>query len=199
MVSPMQDLCDLTGGDWGFLVKVIGGPENVRRLKRGELEISLKEIMRILPCTKPFDPASFIGSGWKFEDGESKDVRMDIDWCKVRFEHYLKEGETTITGEEKLKRINASGDTPFGAKVFFSLWQDYQKNKENSVLEWLYRTHGIIFMDFFRDVLRRPRGSRCVLYLFRDADEWDADCSWLDDDWNAGDVSGVPASQPSNA
>jgi len=56
------------------------------------------------------------------------------------------------------------------------LWQDYQQNKAESVLEKLYQQKGITYIDFFGDILRGPDGDRYVLYLCRHDDgSWHGD------------------------
>ncbi|MCX6713049.1 MAG: hypothetical protein NTY66_02475, partial [Candidatus Vogelbacteria bacterium] len=66
------------------------------------------------------------------------------------------------------------------------LWLDYQANKENSVLGWLYRTRKITYLDFFGLVLRDPDGRRCVLCLYRHGDgSWLWNYYWLDGDWES--------------
>ena len=213
MASPMQDLVDLTGGDWAFLVKAVGGPQNVLRLKRGELKLTLEVVKMVLRCDASFDPASFIGSEWTpwrgpvdgnglegaIEQDERSLALKEIDWTQVRFEHYLNDGEKTIKGEEKLKRAIAAGHIRFGGNVLLSLWNDYKENKGNSVLEWIYRTHGIEFLDFLGLTLRDPGGNRSVLYLYRDGREWDWNCDWLGREWVARDLSGVPDSTSGSA
>lgn len=208
MASPMHDIVNLTGGDLAFLVKTVGGPDNVGRLKRGELQLTLKVVKKILQCDLQFDPSSFIGAGWapwhgdangdgltgKIDQDERSLALKEIDWVRVVFQHFLRDGETIITGEENLKRQKAVGHIRFGGNVFASLWQDYQKNKKNSVLEWLYTTHGITFISFFGLVLRDPDGGRFVLCLCRGGGGWDWSYGWLGGDWGARCVSGVPAS-----
>ena len=112
----------------------------------------------------------------------------------------LEKGESQITGEEKLARLKESGNVLYCAKVFLSLWEDYQTNKENSVLEYLYHQEGITYIDFFGDVPQSPDGGRSVLCLCRDGDDAYDDSyndSWywydylLEDDWYTRFVSVV--------
>ncbi len=195
------------------LGNILGGMETIQGILRGEVEVTLTVIKRLLACEVSFDPASFIGAEWApwrgAADGKGLegDIYQDersltlteIDWVKVTFQNFLKENEPSITGEEKLKRQKEAGHVRFGGNVFLSLWQDYQKNKKDSVLEWLHRTHGITFLDFFGLILRVPNGSRFVLYLYRNGGEWSWDCNYLEDDWHAHDLSGVPASDSTQA
>ncbi|MEK7080279.1 MAG: hypothetical protein AAB925_00400 [Patescibacteria group bacterium] len=149
--------------------------------------------------TAPFDPQKFFNKDWMFwkgpKDGdglngeEERDrasmALTEVDFEKTDFLTCLKEGETSITGEEKLVRLRKLNRTLYGANVFIGLWQDYQQNKDQGLLEKLYQQKGVMYVDFFGDILRGPRGDRCVLCLYRGGDgSWDWRCSWLNDVWN---------------
>lgn len=162
--------------------------------------------------TKPFDLAGFLGKGWAIWKGpidgdglsgeEDVDLRSltftEIEFAKFLFETCLKEGETSITGEEKIRRLKEEKPNfiRFGGNVFLGLWEDYQANKENSILEWIYRNFKIRFMDFPGLILRNPSGNRKILGLRRDGDgRWYRRYGWLDNQWNADDPSAGCASQ----
>ena len=162
----------------------------------------------ITKLAESFNLATFIGKGWfvwkgpkdgnGLEDEEDRDVREDnlteVDWNAVLFETTLKEGETSITGEEKLNRSKETGNIRLGGRAFLSLWQDYQKNKENSVLEKLRQTRNILDICFFGLVLRRLLGRRSVLSLYFNGGEWQWGCRWLGCSWRAGAPSASLAS-----
>lgn len=155
--------------------------------------------------TKLFDHTEFLGSGWSIWKGsvsgdgtsgaENVDLRSlslpKIDLDLFLFETCLKEGENSITGFEKLRRLEKmSKFIRFGDNVFLGLWLDYQTNKENSVLETFYRTRGVIYLDFFGTIFRSPGGNPHVLYLCRfDDDRWRRRCNWLGRDWLAPGLS----------
>lgn len=178
-------------------------------LKNGAKPVFISE-PRILKIGKQtFDPAKFIGDGWSVwrgpADGNGLEGEEDIDKrslaifelgiSKVLFETILKSKESSITGEKKLQRIKKAGHVRLGANVFLALWEDYQKNKENSVLEFLYRSRKVTYLDFFGTILRNPNGNRNVLYLCRGcAGKWSWLCSWLDNDWDTDDLSALLAS-----
>ena len=161
-----------------------------------------------LGCNKVFSPTEFIGQDWTvwkgpidgngLEGDEDRDVREDnlsvIDWEQVILETHLQGDETTVHGEEKLKRAIASGKIQLGGKAFLSLWEDYHVNRENSVLEKL-RRKGVTRIYFFGLRLRSPRGFRRVLFLCVSGSEWDWRCRWLNDRWR---VSVPSASLASN-
>ena len=152
-----------------------------------------------LILTKTFNPTEFLGKGWTIEEEDPRSVAIkEVEPEKFLFETCLKEGENWITGEEKLARFKEKPDfIPFGADVFLTLWEDYQANKRNSVLEWLFLSKGVKFMDFFGTVLRSPYGHRDVLYLYRSVDGFWVWCyGWLSIGWNASSPSVGCASSP---
>ena len=180
---------------------------NLKLVLRGLAKI-VRECFK-LACEKSFSPEGFIGEGWTvwkgpadgngLEGEENRDKREDdlivIDWEEqVLLETHLQGEETSVHGEEKLKRTIASGNIQLGGKAFGSLWEDYQANGENSVLEKLHRK-GVTHIYFFGLRLRNPSGDRRVLCLWFDGSEWHWDCRWLDDGW---DADGLSASLASN-
>lgn len=150
--------------------------------------------------TKFFDPARFIGKDWRIwrgpadgdgltgekdTDPRSQDI-AEIEIARILFETCLREGENSIAGEEKLSRLKKAGHIRLGGNTFLGFWEDYQANKENSVLEWLYRTRKITYLDFFGDILRDPRGRRFVLCLYRrGGGQWFWCYDWLGSGWDA--------------
>lgn len=160
--------------------------------------------------TKPFDPAKFLGEGWTIWKGPidgdglsgEEDVcpkslaLVEVELSKFVFRTCLKEGESSIAGEEKIRRLNEMSDfIGFGPNVFLGLWGDYRTNRENSTLEWLHQNFGVTSMDFPGAVLRYPHGNRCVLYLDRrDVGEWHWYYNYLGDQWDADSPSAGCAS-----
>jgi hypothetical protein len=144
--------------------------------------------------TVPLDPVKFIGQGWSIipEEQDARSTALTkVDFAAVGFAHCLETGETRITGEEKLRRLKASGVVRYGASVFHSLWLDYQAHKEDSVLENLYRLKGITYLDFFGDVLRRPDGVPYILCFHRSGGEWHWRVDGLAAGWRKRNVSTV--------
>ena len=128
----------------------------------------------------PFDPAGFIGKGWAFWkgpkdgkglEGEEERDKTALALVEVDFDAdyltCLEEGESSITGEEKLIRLRKLGRPLYGLAQFMGLWLDYQlcRDKSQSKLELLYQQKGITWIDFFGDILRYPNGNRCVWWL----------------------------------
>jgi len=140
--------------------------------------------------TKPFEPI-FVCKWFTIEKDET-DVRSmalsEIDLTKVRFVAMLKEGETSITGEERLKRLKAAGYIRLDAKFFQTLWENKQFIPES----WKQKVNGnMCSIHFDGTVLRDLRGHRCVQGICLRNNEWDWDCRWLDGNWNAHDLSAV--------
>jgi hypothetical protein len=157
-----------------------------------------------LDFSKQFNPAEFIGGDWKIWRGpadggglkgnEDLDIRSlalaEVNLALAVLETCLKEGETSIGGEEKLNRLKTlEQKIRLGGNVFLALWQDWQANKENSCLEWLRKNREVISLDFFGLVLRDPHGSRYIPCLYWRDGQWCWNYRWLDSTWNSGHCS----------
>lgn len=176
-------------------------------LKNGGRVIAGEPKVITIDRTTLFDPAAFIGNGWSIWKGpadgdgltgeEEQDKRslasIEVDLTKVSFETMLKEGEKTVVGEEKLKRLKDAGRIRLDAKVFQTLWEDYKQYGENSTLELLRRTQGARLIDFPGTELRSPDGDRYFLSLYWQAGEWDWSYDWLGSEWRAHYPSAVLA------
>ncbi len=146
-------------------------------------------------ATKPFD-ISFISKNWKIvlKEEDKRSVELtEVDFSKVKFISCLKEKESSIKGEEKLHRFKQTKDIRLGATVFMGLWEDYQANSKNSVLERLYQAGTIKgYLDFFGTVFLNPNGNRSVLYFARVGDgSWGWGVDWLECDWGIWNLSAV--------
>ncbi len=152
----------------------------------------------VLNCSKQFDPVAFLGEGWKELERDERAYNLtQVDYSKCQFLTCIKEGDGPIKGEEELRRLK--GDYPqlirHGGNQFLALWEDYQKNSADSVLEHLRLTQGITYLDFLGLVLLGPNNDRRVLYLCWVNDYWYWRCRWLGCSWCVRDCSVVsPAS-----
>jgi len=73
--------------------------------------------------------------------------------------------------------------------------QALYEETEQKTLDWMYKTKGIIWMDFPGTVLCRPGGGRFFLYLSRGDDgRWCWYYAWLEGGWCVGFPSAVLAS-----
>lgn len=154
--------------------------------------------LKIAPVA--LDPEIFLGAkSWKIVTAE-QDSRFaalgEIDFDLINFATALAPGEGLITGEEKLKRLRASGYFCYGASVCGGLLADHQARGKKSVLEVLYRRKKIVYLDFFGDVLWGPDGRRYVLGLYRGAGSWCRQVRWLGDVWGTLLVSAVSPLDP---
>jgi hypothetical protein len=183
--------------------------DNLRLVLKGLATIVRSSLK--LAMDKPFNPAEFIDSRWAFwkgpANGNGKEGEDDcvqepdiVDFEQIVLETHLKEGESSISGEEKMKRARAGKNQQLGTKAFLALWNDYQAKKaegkpEDSILERLRKSGKIgAVIYFFGSTLRAPDGDRRVLSLYFDDGEWYWSCDWLANHWNADDPSVALAS-----
>lgn len=133
-----------------------------------------------------FDPVAFLGKGWIIEEQDERSLALtEIDLSKVQLETCLQEGEASIQGEDKLKRLKQAGHIRLDARFFMGLW----KNPKLIPDAWKGK---IIYFD--GTVLRRQSGSRHVLYLYWGGRQWHWNYGWLGCQWNAVEPSAVLAS-----
>lgn len=146
----------------------------------------------VIDRTRPFEPAKFIGDGWKIiEQDKASLVRSEIGFAAVSFETCLNTGETYITGEEKLIRHAKAGHILADAKIGQALYEEV----DQKTLKYLYKEKGIIWFELPGTVLRGPSGRRYTLYLYRCVGgRWDWGYGWLDLGRGAGRSSLVLAS-----
>ena len=131
-----------------------------------------------------FDPATFIGEGWRFAGVPAPaKIRSVEDVQRVTLFSAFRSGEKVITGEEVLRRLASVGKTSLGAEDFYFLWTHQQSIPE----EW--KVKGAIFFD--GDPLLSPNGIRCTLYLCWLGERWLWVVSWLDDDRDSDNPSAV--------
>jgi hypothetical protein len=98
----------------------------------------------------PFDPVAFIGEGWSImEEDEHSLLLTEIDPTKVGLEMMLKDGEEMVVGEEKLKRLIASGNIRLDAKVLQTLWENKYLIPEN----WKQSTTSSTLKELFFGVI----------------------------------------------
>jgi hypothetical protein len=158
----------------------------------------------VIDRTKSFDLA-FVGARWTIWKGpatgdglegtEEQDVRSlalaEIDVNQIRLVTTLKDHETSVKGEERLKRLRAKGQILLDAAIFFMLWRNQHLIPE----AWKERVNGNIqFITFDGTVLRGSGGDRYVLCLFWYDGGWDWGVDWLVFDFDQDGVSAVLAS-----
>jgi hypothetical protein len=142
---------------------------------------------------KPFDPEKFLSKGWEIVERIGQRSGSNLDAGKIVRKDYLKKGESSINGEERLRRIKANpGDIQLDGEDFLALYEE----EDQKTLRWLYETQGITWLSCWGIILRSPNGNRDVLCLYRDdGGSWDWDDRWVDgDDWRASYPAAVLAS-----
>jgi len=121
----------------------------------------------------PFNPAKFIGKDWAV--AENREV-IPENWgpkC-TRLVSNLKSGETSVIGEEVLKRF--ATQPLLGARAFQYYWNNQQDIPE----DWKGK---LVFFD--ATILRDPDGSLYSLYLRWHGGRWDWNARWLGRAWDA--------------
>lgn len=182
--------------DSSVLQKILDKPHEVGRqfttfLQNGGRVLS--DISKIITIdrTFDFDPVTFIGPGWSSVKGEHLLAFTEVDLNKIIFETTLKEGENSVVGEEKLKRLIAAGCVRLDAKVFQTLWENQHLIPE----AWKHPTNGKITYIFFDEItLQDPNGDDYVLCLYWSNGNWGWSYRSLDLKWFADAPSAVLAS-----
>jgi hypothetical protein len=141
-----------------------------------------------------FNPAKFIGQGWSIiaDETDTYSTQLtELDFTKVQQVTMLKDSETYIKGEERLRRLKESGNIRLDADIFLTLWENQHLIPEG----WKEKVNGNTRYIFFDGtVLRGPDGHRYVLYLYWDDDAWYWLVRWLGRGWDADGLSAVLAS-----
>lgn len=183
--------------DIHFLITEEGRPalEEVARVIVAARKKVVEAVSMILKInrTTPFDPTTFpgLGQGWKIVEEDERSLAMtEVNLVNVQLVTTLKDGETVVNGEEKLKRLKQAGHIRLDAKVFQTLWENQALIPER----WKAKTNGnTTYIYFDGTVLQGPRGRRFVLYLCWDDGRWRWRCTWLGFDWLAFNPSAVLA------
>ncbi|MEQ1561616.1 MAG: hypothetical protein ABL899_02770 [Nitrospira sp.] len=141
-----------------------------------------------------FNPKKFIGDGWSIlnDETDARSIALtELDLTKVQHVTMLKDGETYVKGEEKLKRLKASDYIRLDADIFLTLWENQHLIPES----WKEKVNGNTRYIFFDGtVLRHSGGRRCVLCLCWGGGQWGWRVYWLGGGWDGGDPSAVLAS-----
>lgn len=168
------------------------GRELLKFLRNGA-RIVIGEIKKLLvDRSQKFDVKKYLGNGWTVVEEDERSLNLsEIDFTKIEFVDMLKDGETSIQGEEKLKRLKRDGRIRLDAKIFQALWE----NQELIPSSWKEPINGNTRYIFFDGtVLRFSDGNRYVLCLCWGGGECYWRCVWLDFGWHANHPSVVLAS-----
>ena len=132
----------------------------------------------IVDRPKPFDPLKFIDAGWSIVEEDKRSLALtEVDFSKVRFESGLKDGESVIDGEEKLKRLKKMPGIRLDAKCGQTLYEE----QGQATLRFLHEHFNVTWFELSGTILRGPGGNRCFLYLDRrGGGSWRWGYRWLD-------------------
>jgi hypothetical protein len=153
----------------------------------------IKGVPKVIPIdrTSAFDPVAFIGEGWSIAEEDERSLALtEVDLSKVNFETMLAEGETSVGGEEKLKRLKEAGHIRLDAKAFQTFWENPHLIPE-SFKQKTYGNTTCIFFD--GTILRYSDGELFVLYLYWHDGKWNWHYDWLGIVWCANHPSAVLA------
>lgn len=154
--------------------EVIDSPGNekakqVVRFLYGELLVCESNSI-LINRSAPFNPAERLGNGWTTVEEDERSLGFTkLDFARVKLITMLKGKESSITGEERLRRLKKLGSIRLDAQVFQTLWE----NKPLIPESWKEKEDGNIrYITFDGTIFRTPHGDRDVLCL-----------SWYDGKW----------------
>ena len=157
---------NLTLGQVEAIVNKLGGVDGVQRFLRGDLMVFAKSVP-LIPINRstPFNPKKFIGKGWTIEEEDTRSLALnELDLTKVSLETMLRPGESSVKGEEKLRRLKESNFIRLDAKILQTLWENNTAIPE-SWKEQVIFFDGTILCDSLCD--------RCIPSLYWHNGKWD--------------------------
>lgn len=167
---------ELNLGQVEAIVNKLGGMDGVQRFLRGELTVSAKLTHLPINRSTPFNSEKFIGKGWKIKEEDTTSLALnELDLTKVSLETMLRPDESSVKGEERLRRLKESNFIRLDAKIFQTLWENKATIPE-SWKEWVVFFDGTILRDSF--------GDRCILSLYRYNGKWYWSCYRLNGDFS---------------
>ena len=112
-----------------------------------------------LVCTKPFDPAVFMGESWSVAEEDDRAERLpEIDVNAITLVTCLKKDDELPTGEHCLKLLKDMPCVRLGGRAFLGLWEHQSAIPEN----W---KEPFTFVFFDGLILKHRNGNRYALYL----------------------------------
>ena len=177
-----EKLAGKKGRQWLSLVKEL--------FRQGLPDNPVANIIRIARARKKrFNPVKFIGEGWSIIEQDENSLKItELDLSKVQLVTILKDGETSVGGEEKQKRLKNAKHIRLDAAILQVLFENQHLIPES----WKEKTKGQTTYIFFDGtILRDSRGDRCVLFLYWCGGQWHWDCRWLGGGWGVNNPSVV--------
>jgi len=179
---------------WGLLLDVIDkmvSPNFAKELAKFARKETCWVKATTIKIVRGFNPTEDICKGWSIEkDGtDTRSIALtELDITQVQFVTMLNAGETSIKGEEKLKRMKASGNIRLDADIFLTLFKDKALIPES----WKKKVGDKTLRIYFDGtILRFPNGDRGVLCLFWMYNDWYCDVNWLGSNRDANTPSAV--------
>lgn len=183
-----DDVKKLSTGD--MLAKILPFVRGQAEIVLFDQIIPMADILKI-DRTKPFNPEDLVGKDYRvwrgpkngngLEGGKEEDERSlviaEINPTNILALTGLREGESSLTGEERLARLIIES-IQLDAKIGETLYRE----KGQKTLRWLHQTFGVSDFEFLGTTLRRYNGNRCALRLWRHDDgcSWHWNCNPLD-------------------
>lgn len=170
-------------------------PEFARELaKFARREVCWERIAVLNIVRNLFTPSKFVKIAYtsevRIDETDPRSVLLtQVDLTKVKLVSMLKEGETSLKGEERLSRLKESNLIRLDADIFFMLWENQHLIPEG----WKKKIEGNRCYIFFDGSILITEGkSRCVLYMsFISSNEWVWGVTWLHNDFDGDYLSAV--------
>jgi hypothetical protein len=140
-----------------------------------------------LVCTKPFDPAVFMGESWSVAEEDDRAERLpEIDVNAITLVTCLKKDDELPTGEHCLKLLKDMPCVRLGGRAFLGLWEH-----QDGIPESWKQPFTFVFFDGL--ILKHRNGSRYTLYLSWHHDQWHWYSCWLGNTRSTSNPSAVLA------
>lgn len=144
---------------------------HLKMLLRGEMTSTRNNVISILRGR--FNPAKFIGKGWGIiaDKTDRRSLALtEVDPAEVQLVTMLKDGESRMTGERKLRRLETSNYIRLDIDIFFTIWHNQRLIPES----WKEKVNGNTRYIFFDGtILKHQDNNSSVLCLY-----------WMDGAWH---------------
>src|SRR5262245_33174240 len=142
---------------------------------------------RMLVCTKPFDPAVFMGESWSAAEEDERAERLtEIDVSAIALVNCLRKDEEMLTGEQCVNLLKQTPYVRLGGRAFLGLWED-----QSAIPEKWKEPFSFVFFDGL--ILRHRNGNSYALYLSWHDGQWHWYSAWLGNTRSASNASAVLA------
>lgn len=167
---------------WGLLLDVIEKMANqdfAKELPKFARKETCWVKVATIKIVHGLDPVKFFGGCWNVEEAETDSrsvVITELDLNKVKLVTMLRDGETSITGEENHRRLKAINYIRLNIDVFFMLWG----NKYLIPEAWKEKINGSPQRIYFEGtIFRDSEGHDDALCMYWYDDAWHWSIPWL--------------------